>query len=51
MSEFSPLGAEMRDMELATTQSRIKPWRRKRRPAGHVCPQCGQFRGGESWRL
>ena len=26
-------------------KSRIKPWRRKRRPVGHVCPQCGQFRG------
>ena len=51
MSEFSPFGAEMRDMELATTQSRIKTWRRKRRPVGHFCPQCGQFRGYESWRL
>lgn len=32
-------------------KSRIKPWRRKRRPGNHVCPQCGQFRGCESWRL
>ena len=31
-------------------ESRIKPWRRKRRPVGHVCPQCGKFRD-ESWRL
>ena len=27
MSEFSPFWAEMRDMELATTRSRRKPWR------------------------
>ena len=31
MSEFSPFGAEMRDMELATTRSRIKARRRHRR--------------------
>lgn len=31
MSEFSPFGAEMRDMELATTRSRIKARRRPRR--------------------
>ena len=51
MSDFPPFWAEMRDMELAMTQSRIKTWRRKRRPVGHFCPQCGQFRGYESWRL
>ena len=45
MSEFSPFGAEMRDMEPATTTSRIKagvaggPYRK------HFCPQCGQLRG------
>ena len=31
MSDFSPFGAEMRDMEPATTRSGIKPWRRFRR--------------------
>ena len=31
MSEFSPFGAEMRDMELATTRSRIKARRHPRR--------------------
>ncbi|OUN21314.1 hypothetical protein B5G37_11295 [Pseudoflavonifractor sp. An85] len=39
MSEFSPFGAEMRDMELATTKSRIKAGGH---PASHNCPQCGQ---------
>lgn len=43
MSDFPPFRAEMRDMELATTQSRIKAWRRKRQPGHHFCPQCGQF--------
>ena len=33
MIEFSPLSAETRDMELASTRSRIKGWRRYRRPA------------------
>ena len=44
MSGFSPFWAEMNDMELATTQSRIKAWRRKRRRNRYFCPQCGQFR-------
>ena len=44
MSEFSPFSAEMIDMELAVTKSRIKGWRRKRRRSRHFCPQCGQFR-------
>ena len=38
MSEFSPFGAEMRDMELATTKSRIKA---RCHLASHNCPQCG----------
>ena len=42
MSEFSPFGAEMRDMELATTKGRIKAWCHL---ASHNCPQCGQFQG------
>ena len=29
MSEFTPVWAEMRDTELATTQSRINPWRQE----------------------
>ena len=44
MSDFSPFRAEMSDMKLVTTQSRIKAWRRKRRRRQHFCPQCGQFR-------
>ena len=44
MSDFPPFRAEKRNMELATTQSRIKAWRRKRRLSRHFCPQCGQFR-------
>ena len=39
---FSPLAAEMSDTELATTQSRIKGWRRNRRFRRHICPQCGR---------
>ena len=45
MSEFSPFSAEMSDMELAVTKSRIKGWRRKRRRSRHFCPQCGQLTG------
>ena len=45
MSEFSPFSAEMIDMELAVTKSRIKGWRRKRRRSRHFCPQCGQLTG------
>lgn len=48
MSDFPPFRAEMRDMELATTQSRIKAWRRMRRRSRHFCPQCGQFREFEA---
>lgn len=48
MSDFPPFRAEMRDMELATTQSRIKAWRRKRRRSQHFCPQCGQFQEFEA---
>ena len=44
MSGFSPFWAEMSDMKLVTTQSRIKAWRRRRRRRQHFCPQCGQFR-------
>ena len=44
MSGFSPFWAEMSDMKLVTTQSRIKAWRRRRRRSQHFCPQCGQFR-------
>ena len=43
-TDFSPFWAEMRDVELVTTQSRIKAWRRKRRRSRHFCPQCRQFR-------
>ena len=38
-------GSASRGTSRDVGSSRIKPWRRKRRPAGHVCPQCGQFRG------
>ncbi len=48
MSVFSPFWAEMSDMELARTQSRIKTWHRKRRHSRHFCPQCGQFREFEA---
>ena len=48
MSDFSPFRAEMSDMKLVTTQSRIKAWRRKRRRSRHFCPQCGQFREFEA---
>ena len=48
MSEFSPSWAEMRDVELVTTQSRIKAWRRTCRRSRHFCPQCGQFREFEA---
>ena len=65
MSEFSPLSAETRDMELAPTRSRIKDWRRNRRSAQSLLPAvravaevfgaggcgafCERFRSG--WRL
>ena len=38
MSEFSPFSAEMSDMELAVTKSRIKGWRRNRRSAQSLLP-------------
>jgi len=38
----------MRDVELVTTQSRIKAWRRTCRRSRHFCPQCGQFREFEA---
>ena len=38
MSEFSPFSAEMSDMELAVTKSRIKGWRRNRRSARSLLP-------------
>ena len=65
MSEFSPLSAETRDMELAPTNSRIKGWRRNRRSAQSLLPAvravdggfnaggCGAFYGKfqNGWRL
>ena len=45
MSEFSPFGAEMRDMELATTRSRINDGGASVPRRKHLCPQCGQLRG------
>ena len=46
MSEFSPLSAEMRDMELAPTKSRIKGWRRNRRSAQSLLPAVRAVDGG-----
>ena len=65
MSEFSPLSAETRGMELAVTKSRIKGWRRNRRSAQSLLPavravdggfnagDCGAFYGKfqNGWRL
>ena len=65
MIEFSPLSAETRDMELASTRSRIKGWRRNRRSAQSLLPAvravcrgsnaggCGAFFGKfqNGWRL
>ena len=48
MSEFSPLSAEMRDMELAPTKSRIKGWRRTRRSAQSLLPAVRAVDGGFS---
>ena len=48
MSEFSPLSAEMRDMELAPTKSRIKDWRRNRRSAQSLLPAVRAVDGGFS---
>ena len=47
MSEFSPCGAETRDMELATTRSREKALALLWRLGGHFRPQCGRFQGLE----
>ena len=46
MSEFSPLSAETRDMELAPTRSRIKGWRRNRRSARSLLPAVRAVDGG-----
>ena len=46
MSEFSPLLAETRDMELAVTKSRIKDWRRNRRFAQSLLPAVRAVDGG-----
>ena len=51
MSEFSPLSAEMSDMELAVTKSRIKGWRLNRRSAQSLLPAVravgGEFSAGD----
>ena len=46
MSEFSPISAEMSDMELAVTKSRIKGWRRNRRSAQSLLPAVRAVDGG-----
>ena len=46
MSKFSPLSAEMRDMELAPTKSRIKGWRLNRRLAQSLLPAVRAVDGG-----
>ena len=46
MSEFSPFSAEMIDMELAVTKSRIKGWRRNRRSAQSLLPAVRAVDGG-----
>ena len=48
MSEFSPFSAEMSDMELAVTKSRIKGWRRNRRSAQSLLPAVRAVYGGFS---
>ena len=48
MSEFSPFSAEMSDMELAVTKSRIKGWRRNRRSARSLLPAVRAVDGGFS---
>ena len=48
MSEFSPLSAETSGMELAVTKSRIKGWRRNRRPAQSLLPAVRAVDGGFS---
>ena len=46
MSEFSPLSAETRDMELAPTRSRITGWRRNRCSARSLLPAVRAVDGG-----
>ena len=46
MSEFSPFSAEMSDMELAPTRSRINGWRRNRRSAQSLLPAVRAVDGG-----
>ena len=46
MSDFPPFWAEMRDMEPATTTSRIKPWRRFRRYGWSHLPAVRAVCGG-----
>ena len=48
MSEFSPFSAEMIDMELAVTKSRIKGWRRNRRSTQSLLPAVRAVDGGFS---
>ena len=48
MSEFSPFSAEMIDMELAPTKSRIKGWRRNRRSAQSLLPAVRAVDGGSA---
>ena len=48
MSEFSPFSAEMSDMELAVTKSRIKDWRRNRRFAQSLLPAVRAVDGGST---
>lgn len=50
MSEFLPLRAEMRDMELATTTSRRKPWRFCA-PGQQQPPAVRAVSGDGSWRF
>ena len=45
MSDFSPVRAEMSDMELATTSSRIKGRRRKRAGPVTTARSAGSFGG------
>ena len=46
MSEFSPLSAGMRDMELAPTKSRITGWCLNRRSARSLLPAVRAVDGG-----
>ena len=46
MRKFSPFSAEMSDMELAVTKSRIKDWRLNRRSARSLLPAVRAVDGG-----